>query len=81
MSWSEIAIVFFVSHVVGDYLLIAVLIALPHLVQDDRRLLDVYIRTVKPGDPRLLVTIAQFVDQSFPLTTLFLVALLAGALA
>jgi type IV secretory pathway TrbD component len=57
---------------------VALLIAVPHMVQDDGRLLDVYMRRVKGvGDPRpggLLIA----VDQSFHLLALFLVALLAG---
>jgi Protein of unknown function (DUF3307) len=57
---------------------VGLLIALPHMVQDDGRLLDVYMRKVKGvGDPRpggLLIA----VDQSFHLLALFLVALLAG---
>jgi len=57
---------------------VALLIAVPHMVQDDGRLLDAYMRGVKGvGDPRpggLLIA----VDQSFHLVALFLVALLAG---
>jgi hypothetical protein len=56
----------------------ALLIAVPHMIQDDGRLLDVYMRKVKGvGDPKpggLLIA----VDQSFHLVALFLVALLAG---
>jgi hypothetical protein len=57
---------------------VALLIAVPHMVQDDGRLLDLYMRRVKGvGDPKpggLLIA----VDQSFHLVALFLVALLAG---
>jgi Protein of unknown function (DUF3307) len=57
---------------------VALLIAVPHMVQDDGRLLDSYMRRVKGvGDPKpggLLIA----VDQSFHLVALFLVALLAG---
>jgi Protein of unknown function (DUF3307) len=57
---------------------VALLIALPHMLQDDGRLLDAYMRKVKGvGDPKpggLLIA----VDQSFHLLALFLVALLAG---
>ena len=57
---------------------VALLIAVPHMVQDDGRLLDFYMRRVKGvGDPKpggLLIA----VDQSFHLVALFLVALLAG---
>jgi hypothetical protein len=57
---------------------VALLIAVPHMVQDDGRLLDVYMRRIKGvGDPKpggLLIA----VDQSFHLLALFLIALLAG---
>ena len=56
---------------------VALLIAVPHMVQDDGRLLDAYMRGVKGVDPRpggLLIA----VDQSFHMLTLFLIALLAG---
>ena len=56
----------------------ALLIAVPHMIQDDGRLLDVYMRKVKGvGDPKpggLLIA----VDQSFHVLALFLVALLVG---
>jgi hypothetical protein len=57
---------------------IAALVAGPHLVQDDGRLMLAYMRGVKrshvqPGD-RLYV----MVDQSFHLIMLFLIALVAG---
>ena len=57
---------------------VALLIALPHMIQDDGRLLDIYMRRIKGvGDPKpggLLIA----VDQSFHLLALFLVALLVG---
>ena len=57
---------------------VALLIAVPHMVQDDGRLLDAYMRKVKGvGDPKpggLLIA----VDQSFHLLALFLIALLVG---
>jgi Protein of unknown function (DUF3307) len=58
---------------------VAALVAGPHLVQDDGRLMVLYMRRVKqsrvePGD-RLYV----MVDQSFHLITLFLIALVAGS--
>src|SRR4051812_16065360 len=57
---------------------VALLIAVPHMIQDDGRLLDAYMRRVKGvGDPKpggLLIA----VDQSFHLVALFLIALLAG---
>src|SRR6478752_2790592 len=57
---------------------VALLIAIPHMIQDDGRLLDTYMRRVKGVvDPRpggLLIA----VDQSFHVLVLFLIALLAG---
>lgn len=58
---------------------VAVLIALPHMIQDDGRLLDAYLRRVKrvqgepPGGLRLAL------DQSFHMVFLFMLALLATA--
>jgi hypothetical protein len=53
------------------------LIALPHMLQDDGRLLDTYMRRVKGVDPKpggLLIA----VDQAWHVLALFLVALLVG---
>jgi hypothetical protein len=58
---------------------VAALIALPHMIQDDGRLLDTYMRRFKrvqgqpPGGLRLAL------DQSFHMVFLFLLALLAAA--
>lgn len=130
MSWAEISIVFFVSHLAGDFLIqtdwqarhkmrglgrdpvarrallahiatytlafvpaliwigdrigaaealaLGALIAIPHLVIDDGRLLDLYTRKVKAADssPRLALA----VDQSVHLICLWATALLAGAM-
>ncbi len=60
---------------------IAALIAIPHLIQDDGRLLDAYMRRVKgvgevaPGGLRLAV------DQTTHIVALFLLALLASSLS
>jgi hypothetical protein len=56
---------------------VAALIGLPHMVQDDGRLLDIYMRRVKGVEPRpgmLLVA----VDQAWHMVALFLLALLVG---
>jgi hypothetical protein len=56
---------------------VALLIAIPHMLQDDGRLLDVYMRRVKGVEPKpggLLIA----VDQSWHALALFLVALLVG---
>ena len=59
---------------------VGALIALPHMIQDDGRLLDAYMRRVKrvdpvPGGLRLAV------DQTAHVVALFLIALLAGSLS
>jgi Protein of unknown function (DUF3307) len=56
---------------------VAALIALPHVLQDDGRLLDRYVRGIKGLEPRP-GTLMLAVDQSFHLLALFLLALLAG---
>lgn len=59
-------------------LLMAVVIAIPHLVQDDRRLLDAYMRKVKglaESSPGLRIA----VDQAFHVVFLFGTALLVVA--
>jgi hypothetical protein len=58
--------------------LIAVVIAVPHLIQDDRRLLDAYMTKVKglaESSPGLRVA----VDQAFHVVFLFATALLVAA--
>lgn len=58
---------------------VALLIGLPHMLQDDGRLLDAYMRRVKGVEPKpggLLIA----VDQSWHVVALFLVALLASSL-
>jgi hypothetical protein len=52
-------------------------IALPHLVQDDGRLLGAYVRTVKHTEPAPGMLMLA-VDQSFHLLVLFGLALAAG---
>lgn len=131
MSWGALFIVFFVSHLAGDYILqtdwqathkrgglsrradsrrallshtftytlafvpalvwissrlgwnaalIAAVIAMPHLVQDDGRLLQSYARRIKGLDPIAAPTVMMLVDQSFHIVALFGAALLAHAL-
>lgn len=128
MPWPEIAIVFFVSHLVGDFLFqtgwqaenkfgalggggeprallthiltytiafapalvwlatgigawtvgVAALVAVPHFVQDDGRLLEGWIRHVKHSDIAHGEWVFTAIDQSFHLVALFAVALLAA---
>jgi hypothetical protein len=58
---------------------IAALIALPHMVQDDGRLLDAYMRRVKGVGEDAPAGLRLAVDQTGHLLALFLVALLAGS--
>ena len=54
------------------------LIAVPHWIQDDGRLLTAYIRRVKHTDPLANLSVAAAADQSFHFVALFLTALLVG---
>ena len=60
----------------GGVLLVAAGIFLPHMVQDDGRLLSGYLRTVKRCDEESEREIFTAVDQSFHLVTLFATALI-----
>lgn len=61
-------------------LVIAAAIIVPHLIQDDRRLLLAYMRRVKGMDPVANYTVAAIIDQSFHMVALFGAALLVTAL-
>jgi Protein of unknown function (DUF3307) len=61
-------------------LLVVAAVWLPHLIQDDGRLLTVYIRRVKGLDPIANHTIAAIVDQAFHMVALLGAALLVSAL-
>jgi hypothetical protein len=58
---------------------IGLLIALPHMIQDDGRLLDAYMRGVKGVEPVPGSFLLVAVDQAWHVLALFLVALLAGS--
>jgi Protein of unknown function (DUF3307) len=60
----------------GGALLIAAGVFVPHMVQDDGRLLSRYIRVVKRCDEESEREIFTAVDQSFHLITLFVTALI-----
>jgi hypothetical protein len=57
---------------------VAALIAIPHLIQDDGRLLGSYARTFKGADLGTNPELSASLDQSFHLLALFLTALIAG---
>jgi hypothetical protein len=56
----------------------AALIAFPHLVQDDGRLIWGWVRRVKGTDPIANANVTVMVDQTFHLVALLLTALLVG---
>jgi hypothetical protein len=58
---------------------VAALIAIPHLIQDDGRLLASYARSVKRTDIKANPMLEAMLDQSFHLLALFGTALLAGS--
>jgi hypothetical protein len=62
-------------------LVIVVAVSLPHLIQDDGRLLLIYLRRVKGLDPVGNHTVAAIVDQAFHMVALFGAALLVSALS
>jgi Protein of unknown function (DUF3307) len=57
---------------------IVAVIAIPHLIQDDGRLLSRYALVVKNADLAANPSLAMALDQSFHLLALFLTALLAS---
>jgi hypothetical protein len=61
-------------------LVIAAAVSLPHLIQDDTRLLMLYDRRIKGLDPIENHTVAALVDQAFHMIALFGAALLVSAL-
>lgn len=63
----------------GGVFWVAGLIFIPHLIQDDGRLLTAYIRRVKGCDAASMESIFTSVDQSFHIVALILLALLAGS--
>jgi hypothetical protein len=67
------------AHDLGASIVLVVLfVSGPHLVQDDGRLLDLYLRRVKRCDPRSMPSVRAAVDQAFHLLALFALAIGAG---
>ena len=56
----------------------AALISLPHLIQDDGRLIQAWVRGVKGTDPIANANVTLMVDQTFHLVALLLLAVLVG---
>ena len=57
---------------------VAALIAIPHMVQDDGRLLTAYARVIKKADLSANSQLLSTLDQAFHFLALFLTALLVG---
>jgi hypothetical protein len=57
---------------------VAAVIAVPHLIQDDGRLLAAYARIVKGADITQNLSLGAALDQAFHFLALFLTALLAS---
>jgi hypothetical protein len=73
------ALVWLADDLQAGVLWVAALIAVPHLVQDDGRLLGLYMSRVKRLDPFADPAVTTAVDQAFHVVALFALALLAGA--
>jgi hypothetical protein len=62
----------------GGVIGLAALIAIPHLIQDDGRLLTTYARVFKKADLDANPALGATLDQAFHFLALFLTALLVG---
>jgi hypothetical protein len=78
MAYSP-AFLWLVFEIEAEVIAVAMLIFFPHLVQDDGRLLDRYMRDVKSLSYRDNPLVFGAVDQSFHVLTLFGISLLAGS--
>jgi hypothetical protein len=72
------ALIWLTDSMGAGVLAVAALVAIPHLVQDDGRLLIAYMARVKKLDYAANPSVAAAVDQSFHFLALFLLALVAG---
>jgi hypothetical protein len=74
------ALIWITSRLHWSTLLVVAAIALPHIVQDDGRILSAYVRKVKGLDPASGHAIVAYVDQAFHMLALLGAALLISAL-
>lgn len=72
------ALIWLADDIGAEVVAVAALIFVPHLIQDDRRLLTAYITRVKGLEAATNLQVALAVDQTFHLLTLFAIALLVG---
>ena len=70
------ALVWLGANIGWDVAWVVALIAIPHLIQDDGRLLLGYLRRVKHSDAEIGSLVFVMADQSFHVITLFAVALM-----
>jgi hypothetical protein len=73
------ALVWLASEIEAGVIWVAALIFIPHMVQDDGRVLDRYMRDVKNLSYRDNPLVFGAVDQSFHVLVLFGISLLAGS--
>jgi hypothetical protein len=73
------ALVWLADDLHAGVLWVAALIAVPHLVQDDGRLLGLYMSKFKRLDPLADPSVTTAVDQAFHVVALFALALLVDA--
>jgi hypothetical protein len=72
------ALVWLLGSLHGWVVGLAALIAVPHMIQDDGRLLTRYARLVKKADLNANPSLGAVLDQAFHFLALFLTALLVG---
>jgi Protein of unknown function (DUF3307) len=71
--------VLLVDEVGAELLWVIPAIFVPHLIQDDGRLLHMYMKRVKHLDPETNLSVSIAVDQTFHLLALLALALLIGS--
>ena len=72
------ALVWLADDIGAAVVAVAALIFVPHLIQDDGRLLSAYIARAKGLEASTNAQVALAVDQTFHVATLFAIALVAG---
>jgi len=73
------ALVWLYDSIGAGVILLAVLIAAPHMIQDDAYLIDQFMLGVKHADPAEHPALRVTVDQVFHIVALFLTALVAAS--
>ena len=73
------AFIWLAGEIGGELVAVVALVGIPHGIQDDGRLLTVYLRAVKGPGAVANRTVAAAADQTFHLLALLLVSFLAGS--